>query len=161
LRDPNELTYSYIKYLTFVTNNTVANEQNLIKYLNDKNLSDSVTNVISKFLTFDTNIEKYNSNIHDHITMANNSWFLKQGSLSKEHVLSSILKNNVKIFYFDDKDLYQNIGNFLNIDLRASRIENLNVSIDEDSHLYEKYFDKISSLNNIDNSVFAAVKSLV
>jgi hypothetical protein len=161
LRDPNELTYSYIKYLTFVPDNTVANEKSLVKYLNNKDLSSSVTNVISKFLTLDTNIEKYNSNIHDHITMANNSWFLKQKSFSENDVISSILKNNIKIFYFNDKDLYQNIGNFLNIDIDINRIENLNVSIDEDSHLYEKYFDKINSLNNIDNAVFASVKSLV
>jgi hypothetical protein len=161
LRDPNELTYSYIKYLTFVPDNTFANEESLIRYLSDESLSNSVTNVISKFLTLEIDIEKYNSNIHDHITMANNSWFLKKEDFSESDTISSILKNNVKIFYFDDKNLYEKISNYLNIDIDVSRVQNLNVSIDEDRHLYEKYFEKINLLNNIDNNVFAAIKSLV
>lgn len=159
LRKPNELTYSYIKYLSF-SENKYENEQSIKKYLNDEFLRNSVTNVISKFISLDLKLEDYNKNITDHIKMANNLWFLNTVDIDKDFVIDSINKNNIHIFFFDDPELYSKISKLLNYEI-VEDSEKINKSYIDDEDLYNKYFDDINIANSLDNSIFSWAKSSI
>jgi hypothetical protein len=153
LRNPNELTFSYIKYLSLVQGGVQFDEDFLKRYLYEDNLRYSVTNVLSKFLTFEVDLEEYNKNIENHVTMANNCWFLKKDNVSVESVFSSISKNNITTFIYESENVHKKVFDFVGLDTvpQSSRV---NQSFADQRDLYGKYFDEISAANDIDIVVY-------
>jgi hypothetical protein len=147
LRDPAELTFSYIKYLSLVPGGSEFNEDMLKKYLYEDNLRNSVTNVMTKFLSCYVNIDKYNNFITNHINMANNSWYLENTGSSYSDAINSIKSNQISVFLYDSDNLYSDIAKFLGVDVLESPQKRINESFHDTSGLFEKYFDEIQYEN--------------
>jgi hypothetical protein len=150
IRDPNELTFSYIKYLSMVPGGELFNEDHMKRYLNEEDLRGSVTNVMSKFLSLEVDLEKYNSNIHDHMNMAKNSWYLKSETYSADIAIENIDRNNISVFLYESETLHQDILKMLEIEERDQPRTRTNISFVDNSGFYEKYFKDIYEANDQD-----------
>ena len=129
VRDPCELTFSYIKYLSSAESGQPLPEDHVKKYLYEDSLRESVTNVMSKFLTRRVNFYLYNLNLNDLLGMANSTWHLEDQPYSVEKVLKSISDNNIKLFFYESKTLYTDIETYLNLEVKNIPTERLNKSI--------------------------------
>ena len=154
VRDPHELTFSYIKYLSLFDGPNSFTEDHLKRYLNDDDLRNSVTNVLSKFLSLELDLDAYNKNIHDLLHMANKSWYLKDTDYSVETAMESIEQNNIKVFYYKSEMLYENLAQFLGIPIEDLPSEKINSSPADKSDLYRKYYNEIAEANKIDNLLY-------
>jgi hypothetical protein len=154
VRDPCELTFSYIKYLYGAESGQPLPEDHVKRYLYEDGLRESVTNVMSKFLTQRVNFYLYNLNLHDLLAMANSTWHLEGEPYSVEKVLKSISDNNIKLFSYQSKTLYADIAVYLNLEVKNTPTERLNKSIVDIHGLYEKYIDEISKANSIDLDLY-------
>jgi hypothetical protein len=159
IRNPNELTFSYIKYVSLIKGPNAFNEDHLKKYLYEDNLRDSVTNVLSSFLSRDLDIPRYNSRIGNLPYLANNSWHLKPSEVSVESAVQSIENYNIKLFFYGRENLTDSIAEYLGISADHTRREKINGSPDDVSNLYEKYFSEIEKANNIDNDLYRKLLS--
>jgi hypothetical protein len=157
LRNPNELTFSYIKYLSIVSGKYEFNEDFLKQYLYEDNLRFAVTNVNIKFLSASVNIHKYNKNINDLMNMANSLWYLEVEELSVKNAINQIKNNNISIFFYDSEKIYENIYGMLGIESGPTDQYRVNQSFVDTKGLYEKYFDEISMANKIDLDFYKEV----
>lgn len=154
IRNPSELTFSYIKYLSMVPGGKSFNEDSIKRYLGEEDLRKSVTNVSSQFLSLKLNFESYNENIHDHISMANNSWYLEGKEFSADTAIDSILKNNIYTFVYESTTLYDDILNMLGIRTEVNKEKKVNKSFADETGLYKKYFNEINAANDKDNILY-------
>jgi len=154
VRDPNELTFSYIKYLSMIPGGEKFCDDHVKRYLHEEKLRASVTNVLSKFFSLRVDLDKYNSNIHDHMNMANNSWYLEDKKFSADTAIESIKKNNISVFLYESPNLYNNIITLLGIKLDGAFPDRVNQSFKDPSGLYEKYLDDISKANGEDLQLY-------
>lgn len=154
IREPNELTFSYIKYLALFDGPESFNEDHLKRYLYEDGLRDSVTNVLSKFLSLDINLPKYNSRIGSLLHMANSSWYLQPGDVSVESALSFIDKHHVEVFSYGSKNLIESLASYLDISIHYLPDRRVNMSGPDRSNLYERYFSEINKANYIDNNLY-------
>jgi hypothetical protein len=154
IREPNELTFSYIKYLALFKGQDAFNEDHLKRYLYEDNLRESVTNVLSKFLSLELDLPKYNSRIGNLLHMANNSWYLQSGDVSVESALSFIDRHNVKVFSYGSNNMVRFLAEYLNISVHHLPDRRVNVSGPDKFNLYEKYFFDIEKANYIDIDLY-------
>lgn len=158
LRNPNELTFSYIKYLSLVSGVNNFSEDFLKKYLYEDKLRFAVTNVNTKFLSANVNIDQYNKNINNHINMANNLWYLEIEDVSSANAIRQIKDKNILTFFYDSKNLYRDIHDMIGINYNPINISRVNQSFADTEELYEKYFDEISLANNVDLQLYRRFK---
>ena len=154
IRDPNELTFSYIKYISLVKGPYAFNEDHLKKYLYEDSLRNSVTNVLSSFLSRDLDIFKYNSRIGNLPYLANNSWHLRPSEISVESAVQSIENYNIKLFFYGNENLTDAIAEYLDIPANHIPRDKINISPYDVGNLYKKYFSEIEKANNIDNDLY-------
>lgn len=154
IRDPNELTFSYIKYLSLVSGNFELSEDHLKRYLYEEALRKSVTNVISRFITLPVEIKKYNSHIGNSLQMANNSWYLEDRYVSAEDAMISIKKNSIKLFLYTSPSIYEDIFKFLDVDPIKKPTIRVNSSGAPRLELFEKYLAEIQEANVVDNDLY-------
>lgn len=159
LRDPNELTFSYIKYLLLGSGYSYVKEDLLKKYLYEEKKRVSVTNVITKFLSSNIDIDKYNKNIDNHLNMAYNLWYLDVKRVSVEAAMEQIESKNISVFFYGSNRLYEDISAFFNIKLKSFLGARINQSFQDTSGLYEKYFEEISLANSVDLELYRRIKS--
>jgi hypothetical protein len=157
LRDPNEITFSYIKFITLVRDQPKFNEDYLKKYLYEESLRKSVTNVMTNFLSFEVDIEKYNKVLIDHIKRVNNSWFLKLEDPSSETAIKNISDKNITTFMYDSPTLYDDIARFVGAESFDYSIDKVHESPIGNDHLFEKYFDELSEANKEDIKLYKAI----
>lgn len=154
VRRPEHLTFSYIKYLSLFNGSNAFTEDHLKRYLNEDKLRDSVTNVISKFLSLKLDLNLYNKNIKDLLQMANNSWYLEKLKYSDQTAIDSIKRNNIKIFHYESESLYKDLAQFLSISEDSFAVDKINASPADRSDLYNKYYNDIINLNSTDNQLY-------
>lgn len=154
VRRPEHLTFSYIKYLSLFNGLNAFTEDHLKRYLNEDKLRDSVTNVVSKFLSLRLDLNLYNKNIMDLLHMANNSWYLEDVEYSDQTAIESIRENNIKIFHYESESLYKDLTQFLGISVDSAAVNKINVSPEDKSDLYSKYYNDIITLNSSDNKLY-------
>lgn len=155
IRDPNKLTFSYIKHIHARLKMTIPFEELLNIYLSPSEFSFAVTNLITKSLTGTVDIEEYNKHYSSQIIMVDNCWFLKDHLTDHDDVISFIEDKNIKIYIYESQNVYSNI-------LSDNQIDNINVderkavnnTAKTFDYLYDKYFDKINELNDIDRKVY-------
>jgi hypothetical protein len=157
LRDPNELTFSYIKFITLVPGQPEFSEDYLKRYLYDESLRKSVTNVMTKFLSFHVDIEEYNKVLIDHMERVHNCWFLKTEEPSYNEALKNISDRNIKTFLYNSPTLYDDISSFVGVDRFDYSIEKVHESPPANRDLFEKYFDEISAANSEDIKLYEQV----
>lgn len=154
VRKPNELTFSYIKYLSMVPGGEKFSEDSIKRYLGEENLRKSVTNVSSQFFSLKLNFKSYNENIHDHMNMANNSWYLDGKEFSADTAIDSILKNNIYTFMYESTTLYNDILDMMGLSTEINKNKKVNKSFVDETDLYEKYFNEIDLANYEDNILY-------
>lgn len=155
IRDPNKLTFSYIKHIHARLKMTIPFEELLNIYLSPSEFSFAVSNLITKFLTGTVDIEEYDKYYSNQIIMVDNCWFLKDHLTDHEDVISFIENKNIKIYIYESKNVYNSIlsDNLIdNTDVSANKIVNNTAKTFDD--LYNKYFNKIKELNNLDIAVY-------
>lgn len=157
VRDPNELTFSYIKYLSGFSGKDSFNESFLQRYLYESDLRQSVTNVLSKFLCLPLDLDRYNLNIDNHLYMAHNSWCLEDGRYSSDLAIENIKTYNIKIFRHGSVDLVGSIADYLNLKVDSNNTEKVNKSTEAGSDLYEKYYSEINQANDVDIDLYSKV----
>lgn len=159
IRDPNKLTFSYIKHIHARLKMTVPFEELLNIYLTPSEFSFAVTNLITKSLTGTVDIEEYNKHYSSQIIMVDNCWFLKDHLTDHDDVISFIKDYNIKIYIYESQNVYSSIlsdNQIDNIDVNDRKaVNNTSKSFD---HLYDKYLDRINELNDIDGKVYAHFK---
>lgn len=158
-RDPNELTFSYIKYLLLAAGYSQIKEDLLKRYLYEEKFRASVTNVITKFLCNNVDINNYNKNIHDHLKMAHNLWYLDIKEVSTAGAIEQIKSKNISVFFYDSDSLYKDISDLFNINTEAFQGARINESFQDASGLYEKYLEEISLANSIDLELYKRIKN--
>lgn len=159
LRDPNELTFSYIKYLSLISKTNNFNEDFFKKYIYEDKLRLAVTNVNAKFLSSFVNIDKYNQNIDDHINMAHNLWYLDVKEVSAEAAAEQIKSRNISVLFYDSKMLHEDVSRLFNINVESFQGDRINESFQDTSGLYEKYFGEISLANSVDLELYWRIKN--
>lgn len=157
LRSPNELTFSYIKYLALVSGQNNFDEEFLKRYLYDDKLRFAVTNVNTRFLSNDVNLDNYNANIENLMNMANNSWYLENEEVSVERAIDKVKENNIELFFYDSQNLYNSIFDFLNEEFLLMNSPRVNASFMDTDNLYQKYFDEINLANEVDLELYRRV----
>lgn len=160
IRDPNELTFSYIKYISLVQGPNAFTEDHLRKYLYEETLRESVTNVMSSFLSRRLDLSNYNSRIGNLPHLANNSWSLEPLEYSVDSALASIEKYNIKLFFYGTHDLTGVIAEYLGVSATSIPRDKINRSPSDVTNLYERYFSEIKEANNIDNDLYARLINL-
>lgn len=154
IRDPNELTFSYIKYISLVKGQNAFNEDHLKQYLYEGSRRKSVTNVLSSFLSRDLDIPRYNSRIGNLPYLANNGWHLEQSEASVESAIRSIKQHNIKLFVYGSEGLTDAIAEYLGISAQHTPREKVNTSPPDLENLYQKYFSEIQEANDVDNQLY-------
>lgn len=155
IRDPNKLTFSYIKHIHARLKMTIPFEELLNIYLSPSEFSFAVTNLITKSLTGTVDIEEYNKHYSSQIIMVDNCWFLKDHLTDHDDVISFIEDKNIKIYIYESQNVYSNIlsdNQINNIDMDDRKAVNNTAKTFD--YLYDKYFDKINELNDIDRKVY-------
>jgi hypothetical protein len=155
IRDPNKLTFSYIKHIHARLKMTIPFEELLNIYLSPSEFSFAVSNLITKSLTGTVDIEEYNKYYTNQIIMVDNCWFLKDHLTDHEDVISFIKDKNIKIYIYESENVYSNILSDNQIDnTDVSGHKAVNNTAKTFDNLYNKYFDKIKELNNLDIAVY-------
>jgi len=150
IRDPVDLTYSYIKYLSGMYGPNSFNEEFLKKYLYEDKLRESVSDTLTKFICLPTDIEKYNKNIDNHLYMAHNTWCLEPFAYSANLALSAIKTNKITIFSYGQPDLIKQILEFAGVETTNIEQKKINASIVYEDKLFESYYDQLKLANSID-----------
>ncbi len=154
VRNPNDLTFSYIKYLSLFDGPNSFTEDHLKRYLHQEDLRDSVTNVLSKFLSLKLDMDAYNKNIHNLLHMANRSWYLQSSEYSVEVAINSIDRHNIKIFNYESESLHRDLADFIEIPIEKFPSGKINSSPVDKSDLYSKYYNEIAEANKIDTLLY-------
>lgn len=154
IRNPNDLTFSYIKYLSLFDGPESFTEDHLKKYLYEEDLRDSVTNVLSKFLSLELDMDSYNKNIHDLLHMANRSWYLQDIDYSVESAIQSVDRHSIKIFKYESELLHRDLAEFIEVPIERFPLAKINASPRDESDLYSKYYNEISEANRIDTLLY-------
>jgi len=155
IREPNELTFSYIKHIHARLKMTIPFEELLNIYLSPSEFSFAVTNLITKSLTGTVDIKEYNKHYSSQIIMVDNCWFLKDHLTDYEDVISFIEDKNIKIYIYESQNIYNDIFSDNQIDdIDLSLHKAVNNTAKSFDFLYDKYFDRINELNDIDRKVY-------
>lgn len=154
VRNPNDLTFSYIKYLSLFDGPDSFTEEHLKRYLYEDDLRDSVTNVLSKFLSLELDMDSYNKNIHDLLYMANKSWCLQGAGYSVKTAMESVYRHKIKIFNYESESLHRDLADFVEIPIERFPSGKINSSPKDKSDLYSKYYNEIAEANKIDTSLY-------
>lgn len=153
VRNPIELTFSYIQYMrdSFYPNLTFDEVFNKYK---QENILDNFANINIKFLTGFIKVNNYNRDISDLRVMAESCWHVNVYCHSVEEAISHIEQNNIKIFKYEDPYKYNKISNLYGKNLAGARI---NESSHLDKEVFERLYDEVANLNNLDLELYAAI----
>ena len=154
IRNPIDLTFSYIKYISGVYGPSAFNEELLKKYLYEEHLRASVTDVLTRFICLSTDLEKYNQNINNHLYMAHNTWCLKPSTYSVDLALNVIETKKIAIFSHEQPDLINQILKFAGAETTNIEQKRINASIVDKEGLLESYYDELKLANNIDVALY-------
>jgi hypothetical protein len=158
-REPVERTFSCLKYIWSKFYNQQNFENFLDFFLNDKKLIESVSNQQSKFLTGSINIDKYNNDIKDLKKIVEHNWHIENYKSDIKSVIDYINNSNIKIFNYEDKNVYKKIVESFNLNIPVESFKNvLNKSLDIDKNKYVSYVDKIKEINNVDLELYDYIK---
>lgn len=154
VRNPVSLSFSYIQYMKDKFYPTMKFEELFDKYEKEDKLK-SFININTKFLTGFINIEKYNNSITDLKKLAENCWevenYVSTAEFAKEHIESC----NIKIFKYEDNNLYRDICKIYKRDI-SQKV--LNESSKIDSIVLKKYYSVLSELNWLDLELYEIIK---
>lgn len=160
IRDPNELTFSWIKLMAKAKPD-IPFEELLEMYLLPSQLNYACTNLISKYVTGVIDVVEYNKNYNPNlITVIDNCFFIKDYITDYEDVISFIENKKINIYIYGSKNMYKNI--FFDYNIDSTSIDDskvVNESSAEYNYLYHKYFDIISELNYLDIPVYEYFKN--
>lgn len=161
IRDPNELTFSWIKHISKWGKPDIPFEEMLEMYLLPSKLNYSCTNLISKYVTGVIDVVEYNKHYDDQfITIMDNCSFIKDYVTDYEDVISFIENKNINIYIYGSKNMYRNIFSDYNIDnINIDDSKVVNESTTEYNYLYHKYFNIINELNYLDIPVYKYFKN--
>ena len=156
IRDPNELTFSWIEHIAATGKRNIPFEKLLDMYLSPSEFNYPVSNMLSKYLTGVMDVAEYNKNYNPNlITAVDNCFFLKNYITDYEDVISFIEDKNINIYIYGSKDIYKNIFFDYNVgDINFDEYRIVNESPTEYNYLYDKYFDRINELNDLDRPVY-------
>jgi esterase/lipase superfamily enzyme len=129
-------------------------------FLTNKNFINVLSNQQSYFLTSDIDIDEYNKNTNRIEKHVSSNWYLITKKISKDSVVESINKNNITVLFFEDPDLYKKVFSIygLNNNDTIGYNKKANESVETDLELYNKYYDKIYEINEIDIEVYNTLK---
>jgi hypothetical protein len=160
LRDPVERSFSYMKYIWEHFYNYMSIDEAFMFFLTNKNFINVLSNQQSYFLTSDIDIDEYNKNTNRIEKHVSSNWYLITKKISKDSVVESINKNNIPVLFFEDPDLYKKVFSIygLNNNDTIGYNKKANESVETDLELYNKYYDKIYEINEIDIEVYNTLK---
>jgi len=160
LRDPVERFISYFKYTTgYITSKEDA-QNNLDMWLYG-NQSEKQSNLQSKFLTGETDIDEFNRNIGNFDAYINNEWHLKGYSLDVDTIKKSI--SDIDIYTMENYNMFINDFNselkkqfgFTSFKYNQKSNESPSIKID----ISKADRERIMELNLVDYEVYDYVRS--
>lgn len=155
LRNPLERTYSYLKYIWSKFYYTISIENFFKTYLDNDKFLNAISNQQSKMLTGSIDLKEYNKNVKDLKDMVEINWSLNNYKTDINGVVKSIKDNNINIFNFNNKNLYQDVFKILNISLEKIDIKNkINQSPYIKEDLYVKNYELLKNINNLDLELY-------
>jgi len=153
-RHPVDLTFSYINYVRdrFYPNKDLGD---LIETYLESGKLENFVNINSKFLTGQVDTLKYNKNITNLLTMAENCWFVKNYDTDLESFVETIQRNKTILVDFDSDEKYDLVSEILGRKVNDAKI-NISSSISQTTlHIY---YDLITKLNSFDLEVYDYLK---
>lgn len=161
IRDPNELTFSWIKHIAKWGKPDISFEKLLEMYLLSPKLNYACTNLISKYLTGIIDVVEYNKHYNPNLVITiDNCFFIKDYITNYKDVISFIENKNINIYIYGSKNMYRNIFSDYNIDnINIDEFKIVNESSTEYNYLYDKYFVIINELNYLDIPVYKYFKN--
>jgi hypothetical protein len=154
VRDPVDLTLSYIQYMNDFFYKTSSFDE-IYKMYKEKNIIDNFCNMNTKFLTGSVDLKKYNSLVTKDIkALAENGWCVEEYSKNIDQVFSEINKNNIILIDFKSSDKYQRIS-----EIYKSEVEDVktNSSSGVSSETKKKYFSELSEMNKLDMEFYERI----
>jgi hypothetical protein len=154
-REPISLTFSYIAYMrdNFYPHLSVGQ---LIDYYIDSDKIKNFVNINSKFLTGEMDYIKYNKRITDLKTVAESCWYVTSNCNNLQFFIETIQKNKTILISYNDKQKYEKVSKFYNVNYR-------NIDINRSSKIEDKVLKKYKSimleLNSFDLEVFDYLES--
>lgn len=159
-RDPVERTFSYLKYIwpRFYSRMSFLDFLNF--FLEDKKMVESISNQQSKFLTGSIDIDMYNNDIYYLKKMVENNWHIKNFETSIDSVIDSIKGSDIKIFNYNEPNLYEKIVKSLKLNIPISGFDDvINSSLDINEYMYASHIEKIKEINTLDLELYEFIKS--
>ncbi len=156
IRNPVERTFSYMKYIWEHFYNYMTIEDSFNFFLNNQNYKKVLSNQQSQFLTQEINVDNYNKKIIDLRDMVYSGWTLDSKNITKESVIESVTRNNIEVLLYDDKDLYKKVFSIFEIE-NVNTLEfdkKINQSVEIDQDFYNKYYEQIYKMNEVDIEVY-------
>jgi hypothetical protein len=162
LRDPVERCFSYMKYVWQAFYRNLNIDEVFEKFLNDEDFKNILSNQQSKFLTSFMDIKSYNENTNNIKNHFLSGWSLIVPQINKDSVINSINNNNIEVLFFDDERLYKKVFDIFGIN-NISQIDyykKTNQSVELDLNFYNKHYDKIVEINQIDIEFYNHLRSV-
>lgn len=160
IREPIERTFSYLKYIWSRFYYDMSIQDLIGIYISDSDLSNSISNQQSKFLTGPIEIKEYNRKIGNLKEMVEINWSIKASPESVMDVLSFIDKNNIEILDYKSDNLYSDISKIVGTEYNKSFfVDKVNSSPFMTKAMHLEYYDKVAQLNMLDLELYELLKS--
>lgn len=153
IRNPIDLTFSYIQYMRDKFYPTLTFEELFKKYEREDKLK-SFTNINAKFLTGFVNTDKYNRSINNLKNLAENCWEVENYVSSTQFAKDHIANSKIKVFKYEDPIVYKKISSIYGKDIPDGVI---NESSNIDDRITKKYLSPVSELNWLDLELYEAI----
>lgn len=162
IRDPIERSFSYLKYVwkAFYSNSSII--QAFEYFLTNEKIVNVISNQQSKFLTCEIDLKEYNKNTKNILNHFLSGWSLMVKQVETNLVIESINKNNIDILFFEDEKLYEKVFNIFQLENKEyiDYSKKINQSVEIDTKLYDRYYDRILEINKIDIEVYNILRSI-
>lgn len=146
VRDPVDLTFSYINYMRDVFYSEKSFDYVFTNYLSSGKISNFVdTNI--KFLTGTVDIDLYNKGLLNIKDTAENGWYVSDFCTNVESAVAAIEKNRTELIFFEDPDRHARVCKIYKADV-ADRKINESSSIERST--YDKHYETVAELNKLD-----------
>lgn len=150
IRNPIDLTISYINYMRDCFYESISLPDLLEKYILEKTIMNFV-DINCKFLTGHMDIDLYNKNLSDLKIVAESGWYIEGYSLDKNTCIDIINNNETNILIFEDIDLYSKVSNLYNTSHSGIKT---NASSHFEQEEIDPYIDMLTELNSADIDLY-------
>jgi hypothetical protein len=154
LRNPVELTFSYVQYMRDRFYPIFTFDELFNKYERE-GLITNFSNINTKFLTGFLDSKKYNDNIQDIKRVAENGWYVENYLSNAEFAVSQINSSGILTFIYEDPQKYEKISKIYGKDILGDKVNDSQVI---DSKTIKKYKKVISDLNWLDLELYEYFK---